>query len=68
MSMCERQVRSKVKGTSDPLELELQAVVNCLLWVLGIKPKCFLQVPPASHLSLAPDLDVLTSGAVYLAF
>jgi hypothetical protein len=37
MSMCECQIQSKVKATSDPLKLELETVVNCSLWVLGIK-------------------------------
>jgi hypothetical protein len=32
---------------SDPLELELQVVINCLMWVLGIK----LQSPESNTLS-----------------
>ena len=39
-------VTRKKKQTSDPLEVELQAVLSCL-WVLGAKPRSFARTASA---------------------
>lgn len=36
----------EVKRTSDPMELDLQVVVNCLMWILGLKPGLHIFNPP----------------------
>ena len=53
-------VREAVRGVSDPLELELQTAVSCLIWVLGIElMSCARTISALNHRAISPALNIL---------
>ena len=46
------------KRVLDPLELEFQVVVSCLMWVLGTKPRSSARA--ANTLTAEPSLQPLS--------
>ena len=48
------------KKVSDPLELELQVVVSCLIWVLEIKVGSFIrEVPTPAESAFQPQINTV---------
>lgn len=60
-------IRGVQEKATDTLELELQAVVSCLMWVLGTEPGSFGRAANTlSHWAIASALDPTLSWSLAL--